>query len=272
MRFISVPQAGRKMQSDCLPAFSAKRWVCHRIPGGSPYEEIDFTAPAAREREYHFGAQDLVVIGSPVYADRLPNKIMPDFRRCFSGEGTIAVPVVAYGNRSFGGALTELCMILQEAGFRIAGGAALVCRHSIADALAAGRPDEKDRDEIRDFADQIANKLNDPDGFEPLVMDPDEELPPYYTPRMEDGTPAKFLKAKPETDEEKCIRCGICRDACPMGSINEDMQVEGVCIKCQACVKSCPKQAKHITDEAFLGHMRMLEKNYVDHRAENYFL
>ncbi len=237
-----------------------------------PCEEIDFTPPEARTREYHFVGHDLVAIGSPVYADRLPNKIMPDFRRCFSGEDTVAVPVVAYGNRSFGGALTELCMILQEAGFLIAGGAALVCRHSIAQALAAGRPDEKDCDEIRDFADRIAKKLKDPDGFRSLCVDPDAELPPYYTPRMEDATPAKFLKAKPETDPDRCVRCGICRDACPMGSINDQMQVEGICIKCQACVKSCPNQAKQITDEAFLGHMRMLEKNYADHRAENYFL
>ncbi len=235
-------------------------------------EEIDFTSPAARKKEYRFGQNDLIVFGSPVYAGRIPNKILPDWEKCFSADGAAAVPVVAYGNRSFGGALTEFRVILQESGFRILGAAAFVSRHAFTDAVGSGRPDEADRAQIRVLAGCVVEKLrgqSDEIGqfLRPISAD---LIPPYYTPLKEDGTPAKFLKAKPQTDPAKCDHCGICREACPVGSINEQMLAEGLCIKCQACVRGCPKHAKYFTDEDFLSHVRMLEKNYTA-RAENVF-
>ncbi len=240
---------------------------------GLDCEEIDLTQPAAREKEYHFGSGDLVVVGSPVYAGRLPNKIMPDYRKCILADGAVAVPVVVFGNRSCGGALTELRLILQENGFVVIAGAAAVSRHAFTDALAAGRPDLKDQEELRSFAGRIAEKISVSGGDDPVPLDPvsEDDIPPYYTPLKEDGTPAKFLKAKPETDPDKCDRCGICAEVCPMGSIDESMQAVGTCIKCQACVRKCPGHAKFFTDEDFLSHVRMLERDHRD-RADNLYL
>lgn len=87
-----------------------------------------------------------------------------------------------------------------------------------------------------------------------------------------DGTPAKFLKAKPLTDWDRCTRCGLCASVCPMGSIEaETAEAVGVCIKCQACVRRCPAQAKHFEDADFLSHVAMLEQNYT-RRGENVVL
>ncbi len=237
-----------------------------------PCQEVDFTLPAARQEEYRFDKHDLVILGSPVYAGRLPNKIMPDWKRCVLGEGAIAVPVVVYGNRSYGGALMEFRKILEENGFRVAGAAAVVSRHAFTDALAAGRPDEADRAEIQAFADGLAEKLRDPANFSPMTLPPDAEIPPYYTPLKEDGTPAKFLKAVPETDPNQCDLCGTCREVCPMGSIDGNAQTTGTCIKCQACVRRCPNGAKTFTDADFRSHVAMLEKNYTKRAANAFFL
>ncbi|MCD8206548.1 MAG: 4Fe-4S binding protein [Bacteroidales bacterium] len=257
-----------------------------------PWDAFDITHPEAREIEYYFGVEDLVVFGSPVYAGRLPNKIMPDYRNCFFADNAMAVPVVVFGNRDYGGALTELSTLLAENGFRVAGGAAVVSRHAFTDAVGAGRPDEEDLTELDAFALRLAKNLRSPretEGNTARAAESDmahsvtgetaeagdapgtEELPPYYTPLKEDGTPANFLKAKPETDASKCDQCGICRDACPMGSIDETMQVSGLCIKCQACVRKCPQHAKYFTDEDFLSHVRMLEQNFTE-RAPNVFI
>ena len=83
-------------------------------------------------------------------------------------------------------------------------------------------------------------------------------------PKGVDGLPAKFLKAKPLTDMEKCTKCGICAKVCPLGSISfEDFsEVSGICIKCQACVVKCPEGAKYFDDAAFLSHVKMLEQNF----------
>lgn len=46
------------------------------------------------------------------------------------------------------------------------------------------------------------------------------EIGPYYVPKKEDGTFAKFLKAKPQTDWDKCVHCSLCARFCPLSSID----------------------------------------------------
>ena len=106
--------------------------------------ETDFTRPAARTEEYRFGREDLLVMASPVYAGRLPNKLLPDYRERILGDGTPAVPICVFGNRSPDEALRELVLLLEGNGFRIAGAAAFAGRHAFSDRIGAGRPDGED--------------------------------------------------------------------------------------------------------------------------------
>ena len=227
---------------------------------------IDFTRPENRREEYRFGAEDLLVMASPVYAGRLPNKLMPEYQAKISGDGTPAVPLCVFGNRSPDEALRELVLLLEGNGFRIAGAAAFAGRHAFSDKVGAGRPDGTDLEQIADFAARVSEKLAAP-ALSPLEVDR-SEVGPYYTPLKEDGTPARFLKARPLTHVDKCLRCGLCARSCPMGSIDkETMEAVGLCIKCQACVRRCPVQAKYFEDADFLSHVAMLEQNYT-RRAE----
>ena len=231
---------------------------------------IDFTRPENRRQEYRFGGEDLLVMASPVYAGRLPNKLMPEYKAKIFGENTPAVPICVFGNRSPDEALRELILLLEGNGFQIAGGAAFAGRHAFSDKVGEGRPDEADRAEIAAFAARAADKLAG-DRLPLLELDRGE-IGPYYTPLKEDGTPAKFLKAKPLTDWSRCSRCGACARACPMGSIDkETFEAVGLCIKCQACVRRCTRRAKYFEDADFLSHVAMLEQNYT-RRAENVIL
>lgn len=230
-------------------------------------EFIDFTRPADRQAEYRFGPEDVLVMASPVYAGRLPNKLMPEYRAKIFGDGAIAIPICVFGNRSPDEALRELVLLLEGNGFRLAAAAAFAGRHAFSDKVGEGRPDEEDRAEIAAFAARTAEKLS---GDALPLLDIDRgEIGPYYIPLKTDGTPAKFLKAKPLTRREKCCRCGACARACPMGSIDSNtMDNLGLCIKCQACVRRCARRAKYFEDADFLSHVAMLEQNYT-RRAEN---
>lgn len=140
------------------------------------YSELDITSKASRETTYKFEKEDLLIIGSPVYASRLPNKIMPDYEKCLLGHQTLALPVCVYGNRSYGDSLTELRAILENNEFRVIGGAALVSEHAFSNKLAIGRPDQNDLKEIADFTARIAANIRENDMVSPIVLSEEEKV------------------------------------------------------------------------------------------------
>ncbi len=235
-----------------------------------PLTDVDFTEPKKREEKLIFQEGQTAVIGLPVYAGRIPNKILPFVQTHLTGGGALAVPVVTFGNRSYDHALLELCNELERAGFHTAAAAAFVSQHAFSEKLAKGRPDDGDQRDMDRFAGAVADKISHLKKVpEPILASETEPVTQYYTPLGIDGKPAVFLKARPKT-LACCTDCKLCVALCPMGSIDYEhpQTVNGICIKCQACVKGCPQQAKYFDDPAFLSHVEMLEQNYT-RRAEN---
>ena len=252
-----------------------------------PVHKISFTLPDERKKSCTFTEEDLLILGTPMYAGRIPNKILPDVDRSFEGNGTLAVAVSVFGNRNYDDGLMELALLLENHGFCVAAAAAAAARHAFSDDIGAGRPDKQDEKELRVFARRAAEKIKEFSGKEKIVsgnksscgvsalqITGHNPVGPYYTPLRADGQPAKFLKAKPVTDENLCNRCGTCAQICPMGSISREAPsvVNGICIKCQACIRACPTQAKHFEDEDFLSHVEMLREHYTRRAANAFFL
>ena len=73
----------------------------------APCRSLDFTRPQVRQQELDFSQSDLVVLGTPVYAGRVPNVLLPFLREKIRGGGALAVPVVLFG--SLGGTLGMFC-------------------------------------------------------------------------------------------------------------------------------------------------------------------
>ena len=241
---------------------------------GAEYKEFAFDAPAVRKAEKAFSAEDLVVLGVPVYAGRVPNLIMPYIRDLVKGTGALAVPVVLYGNRNFDDGLMELRNLMRDNGFHPIGAAAIVGEHSFSKILGAGRPDADDMALVDQLANGVIEKVKTltEAPAEAVAVEGCDPIRPYYTPRDRHGEPIKdFLKAKPVTDPDKCIHCGLCARVCPMGSINPEnvSEVLGKCIKCCACVKRCPTGAKYFDHEGYLYHQHELEDQYAGRRGES---
>ena len=107
-------------------------------------------------------------------------------------------------------------MELESHGFHTVAAAAFVGQHAFASKLAPGRPDAEDIVRAEGFAEKVAEKVQTLTELCTPVQVPGDPVAPYYTPLGVDGQPAKFLKAKPLTDLDKCTKCGLCAAVCPM--------------------------------------------------------
>ena len=233
------------------------------------YAEHDFTLPGARVEPLRFSADDVVVFGTPVYAGRVPNVLLP-YLDTLEGGGALAVPVSLFGNRNYDNALIELRNILDRKGFLPVAAGAFVGEHSFSTTLGGGRPDDRDMALIDDFAGKTAatiTRIMAGEKPELIAVKGDPEAG-YYRPQGSNGEFIDIRKVKPVVFDN-CTDCKICADVCPMGSISHDdvREYTGICIKCGACIKKCPEHARGYDDPNYLFHKEDLEQMYA-RRAE----
>lgn len=239
-----------------------------------PVACYDFTLPMARSTVLTLKKTDIVVLGTPVYAGRVPNVLLK-YLATVEGNEAIGIPVVLFGNRDYDDALIELRDIMERAGLHTMAAAAFIGEHSFSRVLAKGRPDERDMETASAFAVRVVEKCKK--GYDIKVSVEVKGMPypyrGYYTPRDRKGNAVDIRKVKPLTDE-KCNDCKLCALVCPMGSISyEDVRLfTGICIKCGACIKRCPTGAKYYEDAGYLYHQHELEEGLKERREPELFL
>jgi NAD-dependent dihydropyrimidine dehydrogenase PreA subunit/flavodoxin len=233
---------------------------------------IDFTLLEARKNVISFTEEDLVIIGVPVIAGRVPNVLLK-YLNTITGNGALAISVVVYGNRNYDDALIELKDILELNGFKVIAGGAFIGEHSFSKTLAQNRPDEQDMAIVGDFARQIYKKITTQDKIQTVVVTGNRPYRDYYKPKDKNGSPVDIRKVVPKTNSN-CTDCKLCASVCPMGSIAaEDVsKIIGICIKCCACIKKCLAQAKYFDDERYLRHKDELEIAFVFRRGPELFI
>jgi ferredoxin len=203
---------------------------------------INLTPPAARSQDVGQMNDGLAVIGTPVYAGRVPPEAARRLRR-LKGNHTPAVVVVMYGNREYEDALLELRDIVTGLGFHPIAGGAFIGEHSYsteAAPLAPGRPDDQDMAKAQRFGELIREKIS--------KLSTLEGMPALHVPG---NFPYKKWIQRPEmaptTVESLCTLCAECAAACPAAAISVGSSVvtsQNECIHCSACIKKCPNRAR----------------------------
>ena len=175
------------------------------------------------------------------------------------GQKSAAVVIAVYGNRDYDDTLLEMKDILTERGFTVIAGLAAIAQHSIAPSIAAGRPDEKDRHELREAARAIWEKLED------LAAPADGQVE-VKGKRKEYGGSAM----KPTADEN-CVGCGTCAEQCPVKAIPAEAPNttdRERCISCMRCIKVCPAGARKL-DPAGIAAVEQRLSKICGERKEN---
>jgi ferredoxin len=234
-------------------------------------EHIDVTLPGLDRCAFpEMKDGELLIIGAPVYAGRLPEIVVQRFHKLKSA-GNPAVLVVLYGNREYEDALLELSDLVTAAGFVPIAGGAFIGEHSFSTAstpLSEGRPDASDVRHAREFGAsicQLLQNIQNIDEIRSLKL-------PGNRPFREHAT---LPKTSPVTEKDRCTACGACAAACPTGSITID-KISGTCIEtcilCCACLKVCPANARALKDPIIAKIIEWLHAMTANRKEPQVFL
>lgn len=214
--------------------------VVNQIAGNfeSSQEEYDLLN---FDSDKEFGEDELVIIGLPIFAGRLPKTASERLSK-IKGNNTPAIAIANYGNANVGDALLELGEILTENNFSIIGAGTTVSHHSIFSNVAVGRPDASDIEKIDEFAKRCKSKLES--GKTASIEIPGEKQ----------GIELKQLPFVVSCDETLCAFCYDCVTVCPEKAIPDDDPIDtdlDLCSRCTACISICPEDARSFSGEAF---------------------
>ncbi len=231
------------------------------------YKEYNITFPKNRQDELDFGADELLIVGVPVYAGRVPVFLM-DYLLKIKGNNTPVILVAVYGNRNYDDALLELKDIFENNGFVGIAAGAFIGEHSNTSKVGTNRPDADDLEKAKKFGNEIRKKIENISDIYQLPKSSVKGNYPY-----KEINPAPPMT--PDTNNE-CINCGVCAKNCPAVAINFDNynDVDSTkCIRCSCCIKRCPVNAKAINHEVFNKITNLLIDNFsaVRHEPE-YFI
>jgi ferredoxin len=228
--------------------------------GSTDVEHINLTPPDSKSKNFSDFKDELVILGAPVYAGRLPEEALRRISM-LKGNHTPAVVVVLYGNREYEDALLELRDLAITLGFVPIAGGAFVGEHSYANRefpIAEGRPNSQDLQKSTEFGKALRQKM---ESIETLENEKTLAVPGNFP--YKDGMPSSEECAV--TMEEICIACGTCVDVCPMAAVTLKKKVNTDpkrCILCCACVKSCPNNARIMAEPRIKKVAKWLNENY----------
>lgn len=196
-------------------------------------------------QEVTIPATDILVVGAPVYAGRIPPTASQGIAM-LRGEGTPAIVVATYGNRAYDDALLELYDMMTAQGFCVIAATAVVAQHSIFPSTAKGRPDQNDLDALDRFSVACLEKCKAFDGTcTPLDLPGNN---PYRDQPKTVGVPFQ------PTGNVDCIGCLKCVDICPGDAIDPQdprSTTKGKCLACAACIRICPTHARNFGGVAY---------------------
>ena len=218
-------------------------------------------------------------IGSPVYACHAVPPIMEMISQLPERSESYSVPFVTYGVVTSGIALREIANMLNGKGYHVIGAAKILTVHSLMwqlkNPLGAGHPDEIDKKMIGDLVKKVDEKCN----VKPvrgLSLSQLNYQPEALRNAMEQITldVAREMLPSRQVNQERCTKCGICADTCPVEAITCDPYPTfgKKCFLCYTCMRLCPENAIEADFSQVEGFLREKTKEFTEQPPKEIFL
>lgn len=204
-----------------------------------------------------------LIIVFPIYAGDVPD-VLREFFNTLEGNNVQTVLIASWGNVHTSNALYNAKELLEVRGFKVVGGAELVAPHTYNNEvvkLGNNRPTEEEMNELKNFLEEVFNKLSGE-----VVFPKERRTIMMLFPQP--SIPRKMIRM--DLKEESCNNCKRCQKKCPVNAIADDMKINHKkCIRCLACVKVCKPQARTTRFLISLGENHLLK--YQDSYKESRF-
>ena len=222
---------------------------------------IDLTDAETDFSKVVIGQEAVVLAAVPSYGGRVPGLVAKRLME-IRGNQAKCIIVCVYGNRAYEDTLIELQDIVEKCGFQTVAAISAVAEHSIIHQYAAGRPDDKDAEELHGFAKTIYGKLK---GTKETVREV-----PGNRPYKKAGGAGLVPKATKD-----CVGCGLCAEDCPAQAISrENLKTADAkkCISCMRCVVRCPKSARKVNGAMVSAAALAMKKACSERKGNELFI
>lgn len=243
------PTGGTKKVIDAV----SDMWSCEK-------ETLDLFS---QDKPYNhsFDEDDICIIAVPSFGGRVPALAIERMQE-LKGNHAKAILIVVYGNRDYDDTLLELKDTLENLDFTCVAGIAAIAEHSICHQFATNRPDDKDIEELKNFASQIKQQIES--GI--------KEIPP-----VKGNHPYKEYGGVPLSPRanKTCTSCGICVKECPVDAIPKDnpRKVDkNKCISCMHCISVCPNHSRSNSKILSFVAVQGLKKACLSRKENELFL
>jgi Pyruvate/2-oxoacid:ferredoxin oxidoreductase delta subunit/flavodoxin len=214
---------------------------------------LDLTKPQTAEPQNIAGI-DVLVVGIPVYASRLPTIARERISRALASvpEKTPAIAVALYGNVDVGAGLKQLVDLLSEEGLTVVGAGEFVGMHffkqfhGVNPEGTQGRPNEEDVAVARELGKAVLKRGLGSPAMSAMAEVQGTKVPLKF--RFTSEQRVLSLLGPSTVDYSKCTKCGACVKTCPVGCIDPEtlMGKAGCgCLGCGNCQRVCPNSARN---------------------------